>query len=241
MVFPIVTAALPELPLAKSYAASSLLSELMIGKYVNHLPFYRQIQMFKQLEVTIPASTLNDWFKSTESGYRTIEGLSRRFTDRRADEENLSYDDRAELRSRLACPIMCAFEKWILREYPQVLPNGRIGKALRYTYTIYHRLSRYHLDGRYRIDNNLAENAIRPIALRRKNYLFCGNHSAAEDAAVIYSLFACCKEAEVNFRQWMVYVQDNIHSYDNDYSKDLAELLPKQWKENNAPRNNKSL
>lgn len=152
--------------------------------------------------------------------------------ERRADKENLSYDDRAELRSRLSYPIMCAFEKWIVKEYPKVLSKGRIGKTLSYTYKIYHRLSRYHLDGRYCIDNNLAENAIRPIALGRKNYLFCGNHSAAEDAAMIYSLFACCKEAEVNFRQWMVYVLDNIHSYDNDYPKDLAELLPKQWKEN---------
>lgn len=71
----------------------------------------------------------------------------------------------------------------------------------------------------------------------RKNYLFCGNHSAAEDAAIIYSLFGCCKEANVNFRQWLVYVLDNIHSYDKDYAKDLAKLLPKHWK---ADYNNQS-
>ena len=114
------------------------------------------------------------------------------------------------------------------------MPKGRIGKALRYTCNIYHRLSRYHLDGRYRIDNNLAENTIRPVALGRKNYLFCGNHSAAEDAAVIYSLLGCCKTHDINFRDWLVYVLDNIHSYDEDYSKDLAELLPGQWKNNIA-------
>jgi len=62
------------------------------------------------------------------------------------------------------------------------------------------------LDGRYRIDNNLAENAIRPIAVGRKNYLFCGNDSAAEDAAIMYSLLGCCKAIDVNFRDWMVYV-----------------------------------
>lgn len=86
------------------------------------------------------------------------------------------------------------------------------------------------LDGRYHIDNNMAENTIRPIAVGRKNCLFCGNHSVAEDATIIYSLFGCCKEANVNFRQWMVYVLDNIHSYDNDYAKDLVKLLPKHWK-----------
>jgi hypothetical protein len=44
--------------------------------------------------------------------------------ERRADEEYLSYDQRAELRSKLAYPILCAFEKWIVREYPKVFPNG---------------------------------------------------------------------------------------------------------------------
>ena len=66
--------------------------------------------------------------------------------------------------------------------------------------------------------------------LGRKNYLFCGNHSAAEDAAVIYSLFGCCKACDVNFYQWLVYILNNIHSYDLDYAKDLAELLPAQVK-----------
>jgi hypothetical protein len=154
--------------------------------------------------------------------------------ERRADEENLSYDQRAELRSGLAYPILCAFEKWIVREYPKVFPKGRIGKALRYTYHTYHRLTRYHLDGRYKIDNNLAENAIRPIALGRKNYLFCGNHSAAEDAAVFYSLLGCCKAAEANFRQWLMYVLNHIHDYDRDYGKDLAELFPDVWKKRSS-------
>ncbi len=106
--------------------------------------------------------------------------------------------------------------------------------VIKYTYEIYHRLTRYHLDGRYRIDNNLAENSIRPLALGRKNYLFCGNHDAAEDAAVIYSLFGCCKAADVNYREWLKYVLSHIHDYDNDYSKDLAEPLPHNWKKRNS-------
>jgi len=91
-----------------------------------------------------------------------------------ADERNLSFEQRAVLRSRLSYPLMCAFEKWIVRQYPHVLPKGRMGKALRYTYNIYHQLTRYHLDGRYRIDNNLGENAIRPVALGR---LCCAQHN----------------------------------------------------------------
>ena len=150
--------------------------------------------------------------------------------ERQADTENLSDEERAKLRTRLSYPIMVAFEKWILAQYPKVLPKGRIGKALRYTYNIYHKLTRYHLDGKLKMDNNLGENAIRPIALGRKSWLFCGNHDSAENAAIMYSLLGCCKAHGVNFRQWLVFFLDNIHKYDDDYSKDLAELLPHNYK-----------
>ena len=69
---PVVSPCLPALPLAKSYAGSSILAELMINKYVNHLPFYRQIQMFKQLGMSIPPSTVNDWFKETADLLRPL-------------------------------------------------------------------------------------------------------------------------------------------------------------------------
>ena len=118
----------------------------------------------------------------------------------------------------------------LLSEYPKVLPKGRIGKAIRYTYNIYHKLTRYHLDGRLKIDNNMGENAITPIALGRKNWLFCSNDDAAENTAIMYSMFGCCKEHGVNFREWLVFSLKNIHKYDNDYSKDLAELLPNNFK-----------
>lgn len=281
----VVTADMPTLPIAKSYAGATVLADITIDKYVNHLPFYRQIQMFKQQGISIPPSTINDWNQEVAdlmrpayyrlkelvlaSGYiqsdettipiinnekhKTVKGYiwmlravipklvlfhydkgsraqkvalqlfkdyqgvilsddyavydiyenkkgvlpigcwahaRRKFeealkedearasyalkqigllydVERQADHENLSYDQRADLRTRLAYPIMVAFEKWLVKEYSKVLPKGRIGKAIKYTYSIFNKLSRYHLDGRYKIDNNQAENAIRPIALGR--------------------------------------------------------------------------
>ena len=68
----IVTAVLPLLPLAKSYVGASLLAELMVNKYVNHLPFYRQIQMFKQLGISLPAATISDWFSQTADLLRPL-------------------------------------------------------------------------------------------------------------------------------------------------------------------------
>ena len=58
----IVTAPVQNEPIAKSYASASLLTDLMVGKYVDHLPFYRQVQMFKRLGVSIPPSTIEVWF-----------------------------------------------------------------------------------------------------------------------------------------------------------------------------------
>ena len=137
--------------------------------------------------------------------------------ERRADLEQLSNDERADLRSRLAYPIMVVFEKWLLNEFPKVLPKGRIGKAIRYIYNIFPKLARSHLEGRLRIDNNLGENAIRPIALGRKNWLFCGNHDAAENAAIMNSMVGCRKANEVNFRDWLFYFKDQENIYPTTY------------------------
>ena len=78
-----------------------------------------------------------------------------------------------------------------------------MGKAIEYMYTLLPRLSRYVNDGRIEIDDNRIENAIRPLALGRKNYLFCGNDASAYRAAIVYSLIATCKSAEVDPRIWM--------------------------------------
>lgn len=147
-----------------------------------------------------------------------------------ADDKQLDFDQRAAERSRLAYPILAAFEKWIYKEFGNAIPNGRMYRALSYTYNIYHRLTRYHLDGRYKPDNNLVENAIRPLALGRKNFLFCGNHESAENTAVMYSLMACCKAAGIDPQAWLTDVLARIPYYNADYSKDLAELLPHNWK-----------
>lgn len=143
-----------------------------------------------------------------------------------ADDQDMDYVDRKKLRQRLAYPIIKAFERWCIMEYPKVLPKSPISKAINYFLTFARQLTRYTLDGRYKLDNNLIENSVRPVAVGRKNYLFCGNHDAAEDAAILYSILGCCKSAEVDFRTWMNYFLNHVHEYDNDYTKDIAELLP---------------
>ena len=151
-----------------------------------------------------------------------------------ASDQNMNDSQRAELRGRLAYPILCAFEKWIVSYYHKVQSKGKMGRALSYTYFLFHNLSRYQLDGRYQIDNNLIENAIRLLAVRRKNYLFCGNNDAAENAAIVmYSLHVCCKACDVNLMEWLTDVLSRIPAYNRDYSPNLADLLHHNWTASN--------
>ena len=72
-----------------------------------------------------------------------------------------------ERRQKEAYPIIQEFEEWMDSAAGKMAPKSRMGKALVYTYALLPRLSRYVLDGRYNIDNNGVENAIRPLALGR--------------------------------------------------------------------------
>ena len=344
----IITAECPIKPIAKSYASSSLLADLMVDKYVDHIPFYRQQQQLQRLGMKIPLPTILGWFqevsdllmplyfrlwelmkksdylqcdettlpivrndkhktvkgyiwlvrdpmsqrqyfywdKGSRSGevvlklfhgyqgalqtdgyerYDLLEGKKgiillscwaharRKFSDsikndksraeaaleqiqllyeveRQIKDQSLSFEEASQLRKRLAYPIMVRFEKWLVEEHAKVVKGSPIEKAILYTYKRFNKLSRYHLDGRYNIDNNGIENAARPVAIGRKNFLFCQNDDTAESTAIIYSLMGCCKSSDVDFRTWMIYFLDHVHDYDTDYSKDIADLLPDRLK-----------
>jgi hypothetical protein len=81
----------------------------------------------------------------------------------------------------------------------------------------------YLEDGRLEIDNNLAENIIRPVALGRKNYLFAGSHAGAKRAAIIYSLLGSCKLQDINPYDYLI---DILQRLPLQAVNKLAELLP---------------
>ena len=83
--------------------------------------------------------------------------------------------------------------------------------------------SYYSKEGYLQIDNNLIENAIRPLALGRKNYLFAGSHEAAQNIAMYYSFFITCRNYDLNPEKWLAYVIDHI---DEKKTSELRDLLP---------------
>jgi hypothetical protein len=141
-------------------------------------------------------------------------------------QEVLDAPARQARRHQEARPIFTELHQWVITEQANNLSKGPIGKALHYAKTQLPLLAAYLDDGRLEIDNNLIENAIRPLALGRKNYLFAGSHQAAERAAMMYSFFASCKVNHINPWEWLRDVLQRIGSHP---VKRLEELLPHRW------------
>jgi transposase len=341
-----VIALLPNMPIAKSYVGASLLSHLMVSKYIDHLPIYRQLQMFSRQKITIEDNTVNNWFKqgcnlieplfeahqrqvlttkylsvdetpikvldktkkgTTHQGYYwvyynthnrqvlfkyqtgraaewpketlkhyqgylqidgyagynqfdNVEGIialncwahaRRKFIDAQSFdnakasevltqiqllyavekycvENKYTPDEIKNYRLQNAAPILTALHKILQTQLLSSLPKSPLGIALQYTLARWDKLNVYLQDGNLRIDNNLVENSIRPVAIGRKNYLFAGNHEAAGRSAMLYSLFATCKLHNVNPIQWLTYVFENIN---NHKINAIDQLLPQNYAE----------
>ena len=339
-----VIAALPNIPIAKSYVGASLLSHLMVSKYIDHLPIYRQVQMLGRQKIKLEDSTISSWFrqgcnlivplfeaherqvlqtnylgvdetplkvldktkkgtthqgyywvyyntqsrqvlfkyqtgrgavwpKETLKNYRgylqtdgyvayeqfdNVEGITtlncwaharRKFIDaqdfdnakasevltqiqllyaveRHCVENQYTEDEIKNYRQQNAVPILKTLHHTLQTQLTNSLPKSPLGIALQYTLARWDKLNVYIRDGKLRIDNNLVENSIRPVAIGRKNYLFAGNHEAAQRSAMLYSLFATCKLHNVNPIEWLTYVFENI----NDHKINAIEqLLPQNY------------
>ena len=346
----VIIAQLPSLPIPKGNAGASLLAQVMVSKFVDHLPFYRQVQIFKRSNLQLSDSTLSGWFNKTTDllgplyhalekqvlqsdylqgdespigvqdshkkgalhkgyhwvyrspverlvlfkyhpgrgrevpetvlqtfngtlqtdGYQAYDNMktkgkitlmacmahARRYFDkaldydaqraghvlslmqrlyemeRKARERNIDFATRKRYRQLFAKPILAELKQWLDDNLLKVLPKSPIGKSIAYTLGLWTKLCRYTEDGKYEIDNNLIENAIRPMALGRKNYLFAGSHQAAQKAAMMYSFFATCKTNDVEPLEWLTNVLDRLPDHK---ANRLVELLPQNWKPSSSP------
>ncbi len=332
----IITADLPVLPIPNGNAGASLLAFLLVSKFADHLPFYRQVQIFKRDGIKIAESTITGWFShvcrlleplyahmlaqlketryiqadetpipvqsshkkgATHKGYHWVyhlpqegivvfdyqksrgknapettlkdfsgclqtdgyaaydelgktkllsildawlmpEGnLTRPWTmtikepaiklyalERKADEQQMTVEQRFNLRQEQANPILEEMKPWLKEQYSQVLPKSGIGKAIGYMLRQWDKLCRYTENGSWKIDNNGVENKIRPVALGRKNYLFAGSHQAAQQAAMIYSFLGTCKINKVEPLNWLKTTLENIQDCKVNQ---IQKLLPK--------------
>ncbi|MES2771485.1 MAG: IS66 family transposase [Pseudomonadota bacterium] len=117
---------------------------------------------------------------------------------------------RTQLRQSKAIPELQALHDWLYQTRATVADGGALAKAIDYSLKRWSALSRYASNGRLPIDNNAVENAIRPIALGRKNWLFAGSERAGKRAAAIQSLLATAKLNGIEPAAWLRETLENL-------------------------------
>ncbi|MGP9551840.1 IS66 family transposase [Halomonas sp. AOP42-D1-22] len=140
----------------------------------------------------------------------------------------LESEARHALRVQKSRPLIDQLRTWLDKSLAQVLPKSALGKALHYLDNQWPRLTRFLDDGLIPLDNNLAENAIRPFVVGRKNWLFSHTPSGAHASAAIYSLIETAKANGLSPYDYLQYVFATLPTLDAD---ELHTLLPWQWKE----------
>ena len=105
----------------------------------------------------------------------------------------LEPPERYARRQKHARPVFDDIHTWLEATLPKIAPSSATGQALNYLHNEWDRLIRYLDDGRLEIDNNLAENAIRPFVIGRRNWLFSTSVKGVKASANLYSLIECAK------------------------------------------------
>ena len=136
----------------------------------------------------------------------------------------LSPPEMVELRKEKAKPILDEFHEWLKKKATQTPPKGLLGKAVSYALNHWPKLIRYLQNEHITPDNNLAENAIRPFVIGRKNYLFMGHPNGAHAAATLYSLIETAKANGLEPYQYLRYLFEKLPYAQND--EDYKALLP---------------
>lgn len=108
------------------------------------------------------------------------------------------------------------------------LPSSTFGKAISYTLSHWELLTKYVANGRIEIDNNGVENAIRPTAIGKKNWLFFGDAEAGQRSAVIYTIIESCRRRGIDPHE---YLRDVLTRITESTNWQVAELTPEKWAE----------
>ena len=162
---------------------------------------------------------------SVDEGLKYIKNLYS--IENRAKKEGLSGQELIQVRKNEAKTILATMHKWLEKKSTQVVPKSLLGKAISYTLNQWHRLIGY-IDSEYATpDNNLAENAIRPFCVGRKNWLFAGNPEGAQASATMYSLLESAKANKLEPYKYLRYLFEKLPFAETieDYRKLLSSSL----------------
>ena len=176
---------------------------------------------FHELHVTKKSQVAEQALVLIQKLY-AIEAELRKKTDGTAE-------DRREYRQQHSQPVMQQLYEWLNQHHLTVPSSSPTAKAINYTLKRWPALSRYLDDGNLPIDNNWAENSMRPWALGRKNWLFAGSLRSGQRAANIMTLI---QSAKLNGLDPYAYLSDVLKRLPTHKATQIEELLPHRWKSN---------
>ena len=148
--------------------------------------------------------------------------------EREANESKLDALGRLEMRRARGRPILARIFGRTLGWKDVFSTSGMMGKAIKYLRNGRQALKCFLLDGRVPLDNNACENAIRPVAVGRKNFLFAGSERGGEAAAIVYSVIESCRRAEVDRWEYLCDVLVRVATHP---ASEIGDLLPVRWAE----------
>jgi hypothetical protein len=140
--------------------------------------------------------------------------------------KHLTIEDRQQLRVEKSLPALDALHDWLIQTRMQTANGGGSAKALDYTLKRWSSLIRYAESGHLPIDNNPVENAIRPIALGKKNWLFTGSERAGQRAAAIQTLFGTAQLNNLDPSAWLKDTLTKLPIWPNSRIDELLPLTP---------------
>ena len=131
--------------------------------------------------------------------------------------------DRRSLRQQKSVPLLAALKPWLDQLAVTALPKSPLGEAVTYARNQWAALNVYVTDGALAMDNNLAERAVKPYAIGRKNWLFFGSDDGGRRLAILSSFTATCQQFGVN--PW-IWLQQTLTRLPLTPADQLATLLP---------------
>ena len=230
----------------KGLPTSGLLAQVLVAKYSDHLPLYRQEAIFGRSGYPIARSTLAQWvgvcgvqlqplvdaLKSAmlqcavlHAAQQALSYIGQLYEVER-EVKPLSADERGRIRQTKSKPLADALHQWMVLQRQRVTDGTATAKALDYSLKRWVALTRFVQDGRLPIDNNWIENQIRPIAIGRNNWLFAGSLRAGQRAAAVMSLI---QSAKLNGHDPYDYLKDVLARLPTQKNSCIDELLPHRW------------
>ena len=133
---------------------------------------------------------------------------------------------RAAVRAGQSRMVVERFHRALVRVQTRILPKSLLGQAIAYALGQWQGLTVYLDDGRVEIDNNLVENAIRPTAIGKKNWLFVGEAGAGQRGAILYTIIESCRRRGIDP---YAYLRDVLTRLPNMTNRQVPDLAPAQW------------